>query len=90
MINKRYVFDTNILVSALLFSTCKPAQVFQHALQQGGILVSFELLEELNEVLRREKFSRLLILTRNTRRSPSARSPSNVERRLIQILLCHS
>ena len=54
------MFDTNILVSALLFSTGKPAQVFQYALWQGEILVSFELLEELNEVLGREKFSRYI------------------------------
>ncbi len=60
MSNRRYVFDTNIFVGALLFSTGKPAQVFQYVLRQGEILVSFELLEELNEVLRREKFSRYI------------------------------
>ncbi|MEX0268428.1 putative toxin-antitoxin system toxin component, PIN family [Leptolyngbyaceae cyanobacterium UHCC 1019] len=60
MNSRRYVFDTNILVSALLFSTGKPAQVFQYALQHGEVLVSFELLEELNEVLGREKFNRYI------------------------------
>jgi uncharacterized protein len=54
----RYVFDTNTLVSALLFEHSKPGQAFHQALQCGEILVSESTLEELVEVLQREKFDR--------------------------------
>lgn len=59
---RRYVFDTNVIISALLFKTSKPAQAFRYALQHGEILVSFELLEELSEVLEREKFKRYITI----------------------------
>ncbi len=54
----RYVFDTNVIVSALLFENSKPAQAFRYVLANGEILLSLELLEELNEVLGRKKFNR--------------------------------
>ena len=54
----RYVFDTNVIVSALLFENGKPAQVLQYALANGEVLLSLDLLEELNEVLGRERFKR--------------------------------
>lgn len=54
----RYVFDTNVIVSALLFENSKPAQAFRYALANGEVLLSLELLEELNEVLGRERFNR--------------------------------
>lgn len=53
----RYVFDTNVIISALLFENSKPAQALQYALTTGVILLSLELLEELNEVLGRERFN---------------------------------
>ncbi len=56
--NVRYVFDVNVIISALLFETSKPAQVLRYALANGQVLVSLELLEELNEVLGREKLNR--------------------------------
>lgn len=56
----RYVFDTNVLISALLFENSKPAQAFQYALENGAVLLSLDLLEELNEVLGRERFNRYL------------------------------
>jgi uncharacterized protein len=55
-----FCFDTNVIISALLFETSKPAQAFRYALQHGEILLSLEVLEELNEVLGREKFDRYL------------------------------
>jgi uncharacterized protein len=59
MISKvRYVFDTNVIVSALLFENGKPAQALRYALANGEILLSLDLLEELNEVLGRERFNR--------------------------------
>lgn len=56
----RYVFDTNILVSALLFPNSKPDRAVRYGLANGEVLLSLELLEELNEVLGRKKFDRYL------------------------------
>ena len=56
--NARYVFDTNTLVSAVLFEHSTPGQAFHRALKRGEILVSPATLEELAEVLQREKFDR--------------------------------
>uniref|UniRef100_B8HR93 Nucleotide binding protein PINc n=1 Tax=Cyanothece sp. (strain PCC 7425 / ATCC 29141) TaxID=395961 RepID=B8HR93_CYAP4 len=56
----RFVFDTNVIISALLFENSKPAQVLRYALANGEVLLSLELLEELNEVLRRERFNRYI------------------------------
>lgn len=53
----RYVFDTNVIISALLFENGKPAQALRYALAKGEVLMSLEMLEELNEVLGREKFN---------------------------------
>jgi putative PIN family toxin of toxin-antitoxin system len=52
----RFVFDTNVLVSALLFSDSIPRRAFDHALDTGNILLSFATLAELNDVLGREYF----------------------------------
>ena len=62
MSEARYVFDTNTLVSALLFENSTPARAFGHALQQGDVLLSAETLAELAEVLKREKFRRYVSL----------------------------
>lgn len=56
----RYVFDTNVIVSALLFENSKPDRTLRYALANGEVLLSLELLEELNEVLGRKKFNRYL------------------------------
>lgn len=56
----RYVFDTNVIVSSLLFEHSKPEQAFNYALNHGEVLLSSELLEELSDVLGRKKFDRFL------------------------------
>jgi uncharacterized protein len=56
----RYVFDTNVIVSSLLFEHSKPAKAFNYALHHGEVLLSSELLEELSDVLGRKKFDRFL------------------------------
>ncbi|GAB4378502.1 MAG: putative toxin-antitoxin system toxin component, PIN family [Elainellaceae cyanobacterium] len=56
----RYVFDTNVVVSALLFKQRKPAQAFRQALKTGELLLSLEVLSELSAVLGREKFNRYI------------------------------
>ncbi len=53
-----YVLDTNTLVSAVLFEHSIPGQALRHVLKRGEVLVSPATLEELAEVLQREKFDR--------------------------------
>ncbi len=57
---RRYVFDTNTIVSAFLFEQSKPGRALRYALGRGEILTSTELVEELSEVLRRSKFDRYI------------------------------
>lgn len=54
----RFVLDTNTLISALLFAHSVPGQAFRKALRDGMILESLESIQELENVLRREKFLR--------------------------------
>ncbi len=56
----RFVFDTNVLVSALFFAQGKPARALRRALRRGTVLVTTPALEELSEVLQRERFDRFL------------------------------
>src|SRR5437588_11686645 len=58
--NERFVFDTNVLVSGLLFAEAKPAQAFFRALQTGHLLTSLAALHELSSVLHRKKFDKYL------------------------------
>lgn len=63
----RYVFDTNVIVSALLFEQSRPAQAFRAALDMGEILISRPVLKELNEVLAREKLKPYLLFEERER-----------------------
>ena len=54
----RHVFDTNTLVSAVLFEHSKPGQALRRALRRGRVLLSSPTLEELAKVVQREKFAR--------------------------------
>jgi uncharacterized protein len=56
----RFVFDTNVLVSALLIDDSTANNAFRLALDVGSILVSSATLQELNEVLSRDKFDKYL------------------------------
>ena len=56
MSSGRYVFDTNVLVSALLFGASNSGRGFRFALAHGVILASSETLRELDDVLARPKF----------------------------------
>lgn len=55
-----YVFDTNVLVSALLFANSSPRKAFELALGIGKILILEETVDELNNVLSRSKFERYI------------------------------
>jgi putative PIN family toxin of toxin-antitoxin system len=56
----RYVFDTNTLISAVLFAHSTSGQALRRALKQGEVLISSATLEELAEVLQREKFDQYI------------------------------
>ncbi len=56
----RYILDTNVVVSGLLFNNSKPAIALQYTFQHGEFLLSLELLEEIAEVLSRDKFKRYI------------------------------
>jgi putative PIN family toxin of toxin-antitoxin system len=56
----RVVFDTNALVSALLFENSTPAQAVFSALAQGEVLISTALISEIHDVLYRPKFDRYI------------------------------
>lgn len=58
--NRRFVFDTNVLISAFLFSQGKPRQALEHSQNIGIILFSSFIFSELNEVLYRPKFDKYL------------------------------
>jgi putative PIN family toxin of toxin-antitoxin system len=54
----RAVFDTNVLVSALMFEQSTPARAFFAALQGGEVLLSTPLANEISTILHRRKFNR--------------------------------
>jgi len=54
----RCVFDTNTVVSGLLFEQSKPGRALLRAFQHGEILLSQSTLEELADVVMRRKFDR--------------------------------
>lgn len=59
MVNKpRFVLDTNVIISAALLRRSVARQAFDKALKTGTVLLSLATLEELNNVLRREKFEK--------------------------------
>ena len=57
----RFVFDTNVLVSALLLSDSVPAQALARALDSGTLLISSDFVRELASVLGRDKFDRYIV-----------------------------
>lgn len=57
----RYVLDTNVIVSALLFPESIPGKAYFEARQRGELLLSVEAFEEISGVLRRQKFDRYVL-----------------------------
>lgn len=60
--NKRYVFDTNTLVSASLFPNSKPDQALRKATETGFLFASDATIAEISEVLHRKKFDKYVSL----------------------------
>ena len=56
----RAVFDTNVLVSALLFEHTMPAQAFFSTMTQGEFLISSSLVDEVSRIVYRPKFDRYI------------------------------
>lgn len=54
----RCVFDTNAIISAMLFRTATPGVALASAYDTGEILVSVPLMRELHDVVSRPKFDR--------------------------------
>jgi putative PIN family toxin of toxin-antitoxin system len=54
----RCVFDTNVLVSALLLPDSKPRRALSIAFERGSVLLSYSALAEIYEVLTRKQFRR--------------------------------
>ena len=52
----RIVFDTNVLVSALLLEGSVPARAVFAVMDTGEILLSESLVNEINDILQRKKF----------------------------------
>ena len=57
----RFVFDTNVVVSAALLAGSVPRRVFDKAIDNGTILISVPVLLELAEVLSRKKLNKYLL-----------------------------
>jgi putative PIN family toxin of toxin-antitoxin system len=56
----RFVFDTNVIVSAALFKSSVPRQALDSAHKIGKLLMSWPTLAELQEVLHRSQFDRYI------------------------------
>ena len=56
----RFVIDTNVIVSALLIKRSAARRAFDKARAVGDILLSFEVIEELYDVLGRPAFDRYI------------------------------
>lgn len=60
IMTNRFVIDTNVLISALLFKSSVPFRAMELAERQGIILYSEATLKELERVLNRPKFDKYL------------------------------
>ncbi len=56
----RFVFDTNVIISALLLKQSVARQAFDKACTEAKLLVSQATIEEINEVIHRPAFDRYI------------------------------
>ena len=54
----RIVFDTNVVISAMIFVSSMPRRAIELALLKGTILISAALSEEMNRVIVQDRFDR--------------------------------
>ncbi len=62
--DRRFVFDTNVLVSAFFFFKSTPFRALELASSIGMVVCSDETMDELREVIVRPKFDKFLPLDR--------------------------
>lgn len=56
--DKHFVFDTNVVVSAVMLPDSPPARALRKALNTGTIVMSEECMDELSRVITHKKFDR--------------------------------
>jgi len=56
----RFVFDTNVVISALLLRRSVSRQAFDRAISIGKLLISHATVAELNQVLSKQKFRKYI------------------------------
>lgn len=66
MNERRFVFDVNVIVSALLFPRSNPRQALDIARDRGRILMTDTIQEELITVLYRPKFDKYITIDERT------------------------
>ena len=54
----RILFDTNVVISAMIFASSMPRRAIELALIKGTILISAALSEEMNRVIVQDRFDR--------------------------------
>ena len=59
---KRFVFDTNVIISALILPNSKPRLAFDKALKKNCIVTSDDTIFELSEKILLEKFDKYVLL----------------------------
>lgn len=59
--DRRFVLDTNVVVSALLLKQSVSRQAFDRAFELGQVLLSWATISELNDVLSRERFDKYVL-----------------------------
>ena len=62
----RFVFDTNVIISALLFEESTPAKALIHGFKKGEVLFSSDTSQELEQILSQEKFDPYITLEERT------------------------
>jgi putative PIN family toxin of toxin-antitoxin system len=61
--SKRFVIDTNVLVSAAIFPSSVPGQALDKAVRSGTLLMSSATFSELEKTLKKKKLRKYLSLT---------------------------
>ncbi len=61
--SKRFVIDTNVLVSAAIFPSSVPGQALDKAVRSGKLLISSATFLELEKTLKKKKLKKYLSLT---------------------------
>ena len=60
ILNKKYICDTNVLVSSLFSKNSPPSEVIKYIIKNGFLAFSEETFSEFEEVLNRPKFDKFI------------------------------